>query len=147
MPRFVLLYHECPPGYARPSHWDFMLEAGDSLRTWALIELPRDWQAAHAQTDLVIADCAPISDSNTVLADSLGDHRRDYLDYEGPVGGERGRVTRIDAGLFQTVAESSQRWRIELFGQHLQGTVTLTPSAVATTEWMLTADRNTDFSR
>jgi len=147
MPRFVLLYHKCPPGYERPSHWDFMLEAGDSLRTWALVEMPRSWPAAQARTASIIADCAPASDSNTVGAELLGDHRRDYLDYEGPLSGERGRVIRIDAGMFQTVAESSQSWQIELFGQHLRGMATLTSPADGTAQWILTVDRNTDLSR
>ena len=47
MPRFVLLHHECPPGYVKPSHWDFMLEFGDVLWTWELRELPAGWRGSR----------------------------------------------------------------------------------------------------
>ncbi len=108
MPRFVLLYHECPSDYARASHWDLMLEAGESLRTWALYELPNDWRAAHSYTATLVSSCTAASAENNVGAEPLGDHRRDYLEYEGPVSGQRGRVTRIDAGSYQTLSESPQ---------------------------------------
>src|SRR5882724_3306447 len=38
MPRFVILRHETPPGFARPAHWDFMLECGGVLRTWEMAD-------------------------------------------------------------------------------------------------------------
>ena len=65
MSRFVILEHDYPV-----QHWDLMLEAGDVLRTWRLIAPPDKTQA--------------------VAAESLGDHRLAYLDYEGPVSGNRG---------------------------------------------------------
>ena len=43
MPRFVLLRHECPPDWVKPSHWDLMLERGQVLETWQLIDLPASW--------------------------------------------------------------------------------------------------------
>ena len=36
MPRFVILRHDKPRG----EHFDFMLEAGDVLKTWALALAP-----------------------------------------------------------------------------------------------------------
>src|SRR5687767_761642 len=106
MPRFVLLYHVCPAGYARASHWDLMLESGQSLRTWALCELPHEWLAAQVYTAQLYPACAAASAENTVSAEPLGNHRRDYLEYEGPVSDERGQVTRIDAGSYETLSES-----------------------------------------
>jgi hypothetical protein len=100
MPRFVLLYHDCPPGYARPSHWDLMLESGDGLETWALARLPRSWQAAHVRTLSAFANCAAISVSDTVTAEHLAKHRLAFLDYEGPVSGGRGNVVRVASGTF-----------------------------------------------
>jgi hypothetical protein len=41
----------------------------------------------------------PISEPTRV--EKLADHRRAYLDYEGPVSGGRGRVTRIESGQCQ----------------------------------------------
>jgi hypothetical protein len=75
MPRYVILEHDWPV-----RHWDFMLESGDVLRTWRLAAPPRPGESVAA---------API-----------GDHRRAYLDHEGPVSGGRGTVTRWDAGAF-----------------------------------------------
>lgn len=74
MPRFALVAHDHPS-----PHWDLFLEAGDVLRTWRV---------------------APLVDGVAVAAEAIGDHRPMYLDYEGPVSGGRGTVTRIDAGTF-----------------------------------------------
>jgi hypothetical protein len=73
MPRFVILEHDHPV-----LHWDLMLEAGPVLRTWRLAGEPAPGRA--------------------VPAEPIGDHRKLYLDYEGPVSGGRGSVRRWDAG-------------------------------------------------
>jgi hypothetical protein len=137
MPRFVLLYHECPAGYARPSHWDLMLEAGESLHTWALCELPQGWQAAQSYTASLFPKCAATSTTTIVGAEPLGDHRRDYLEYEGPVSGQRGRVTRIDAGTYRSLSESPDQLMIELSGRSLRGLVTLTADIKNAGNWKL----------
>ena len=64
MPRYVILEHDHPF-----LHWDLMLEAGDALRTWRLL--------------------APPSAAEPVPAQDLARHRKHYLDYEGPVSGNR----------------------------------------------------------
>jgi len=138
MPRFVLLYHECPRGYDRPSHWDLMLEAGDSLRTWALLQLPRGWEAARSHSVSIFPACAAVSPESSVDAEPLGDHRRDYLEYEGPISGERGQVTRVDAGSFETLSESRQHWHVELCGERLSGQVTLAAGKANAKGWTLT---------
>jgi hypothetical protein len=137
MPRFVLLYHECPPDYARPSHWDLMLEAGGSLRTWALLELPQGCKAAHAFTASIYPACAKVAPGSIVEAESLGDHRTDYLGYEGPVSGERGRVTRVDVGSFETIEESAEQWRVQLCGERVGGQVTLAKANRVANRWTL----------
>ena len=71
-----------------------MLESDGVLRTWALAEMPR------------IVARRPID------AEGLADHRLAYLDYEGPVSGERGSVGRVDAGTFETLVEDDDRWEI-----------------------------------
>ena len=97
MPRFVILEHDHPV-----LHWDLMLEAGDVLQTWRL--------------------AAPPAESPAVAATALDDHRRIYLDYEGPVSGNRGKVRRWDAGNFTEEAGSTPLARLLCFhGARLTG--------------------------
>jgi hypothetical protein len=105
MPRFVVLRHEMPPGAPRASHWDFMLEQEGALRTWALDEAPR----ADAEIDAL----------------ELAVHRVAYLQYEGPVSGDRGHVTRWDEGEFQLVQESAEGIELILCGKQTRGRVRL----------------------
>ncbi len=87
--RFVVLYHEFPAGHACKSHWDLMLEQGDSLETYAI--------------------CEPLEHGETVEAKRLPNHRKAYLDYEGPVSDDRGSVTRVMKGeYFSLESESSE---------------------------------------
>jgi hypothetical protein len=100
MPCFVVLTHDHPT-----LHWDFMLEQGQSLRTWRLAQAP---------------------DVNTPIdAEPLGDHRLDYLDYEGPVSRGRGEVRRWDRGEFETIESSPQRIVVRLAGGRIRGEATL----------------------
>src|SRR3954465_11888374 len=128
MPRFVLLYHDCPPSYERPSHWDFMLESGDVLRTWAIERLPRGWQAAHARTIAAHPSCPLLSAESSVAATQLGDHRRDYLEKEGLVSGNRGTVMRVAAGTYRNEHESPGDWRVVLTSDGLSASVLLARS-------------------
>ena len=125
MPRFVLLYHECPPGYERASHWDFMLEEGEQLRTWALPRLPRGWQAAQARTATFYPACPAIADENSVEAEQLPDHRLGYLHEEGPLSGNRGKISRIDSGTYVSNVELPECWELALAGKLLCGRIAL----------------------
>ncbi|NQV24974.1 MAG: hypothetical protein HQ518_11470 [Rhodopirellula sp.] len=100
MPQFVLLEHDHPE-----LHWDFMLEHGDVLLTWRLDRIP--------------------SLACEIAAMHLPDHRKAYLDYEGPVSGNRGSVTRIDRGNFELLASSAGDLTARLQGTTLQGSVRL----------------------
>ena len=93
MPRFVILRHDSPRG----EHFDFMLEAGDVLKTWAL---PRPPEIG------VEMDC-----------EALADHRLAYLDYEGPISGQRGSVTRWDCGTYTLERQSDAEWTVNLVGR------------------------------
>jgi hypothetical protein len=121
MPRYVLLYHECPPEYERPSHWDLMLETDGKLRTWALCQLPCGWEAARAQTATQFASCPALAKEDSVSVERLADHRIDYLYEEGALTGNRGEVHRIDSGNYATVAQDSKSWTVALTGNLLQG--------------------------
>ena len=115
--RWVLLWHECPPDYRGGSHWDLMLEregVADERRlaTWALSELPAGWPDA--------ADGAPTE----VEAVALADHRAAYLDYEGPISGDRGAVTRVASGELVWREQAERRVVVDLLNG-LQGEVSL----------------------
>jgi hypothetical protein len=119
MPRFVLLFHDCPLGFGRASHWDLMLESGGVLRTWALTELPR------------------ISESGwSIDAERLTDHRLAYLEYEGPVSEGRGNVRQVDAGTYETLVEADDHCEVALSGNELRGRITL--RQVQDERWTLT---------
>jgi hypothetical protein len=108
MPRYVILRHDTPPGFPRPAHWDFMLEEGNYLRCWALMESP--------------------DSSLSQQAEALGDHRLAFLDYEGPLTGDRGSVRRWDQGTYDPVSNISgeDQLVLELTGARVRGQVTLT---------------------
>ncbi len=105
MPRYVILHHEMPTASQRATHWDLMLEWGDVLRTW---ELPRE-------------PAVPLA----CQAARLADHRKDYLEYEGPVSNDRGTVTRWDEGNYHVDHEQPGRLVVTLAGQRLGGGVRL----------------------
>ncbi len=115
MPRYVVLRHECPTDYKPGVHWDFMLEVESVLRTWSLPAPP---------------DAAPSGE-----AESLADHRLAYLDYEGPILGERGSVARWDGGAFTTVSQSAERVVVILSGTRLRGQATLQREPESATKW------------
>lgn len=137
MPRFVLLYHRCPPGYPRPSHWDLMLESGDMLRTWALAALPRAWQAAHSRT-LHKGDCPPLGSENEVEALQLADHRLAYLHFEGALSEQRGTVFRVAEGNYCVQGdETDNRLDCTLDGDTLTGRFTLRRGEQSAEQWTL----------
>ncbi len=115
MRRFVILQHETPRGYQRPLHWDLMLETGDALRTWALEQEP--------------------TVGSTVNAEQLADHRLAYLDYEGPVSGERGNATRWDQGTYNVECERDDEIIVMLQGTRLSGRVTFTRRSDVAQRW------------
>jgi hypothetical protein len=111
MPRFVILRHDSPRGV----HFDFMLEAGDVLKTWALPEPP--------QPD-VDMEC-----------EALADHRLAYLDYESPISGGRGSVTQWDQGTYAVECQSAAEWIVDLAGERLMGTATLRRLSEVSSAW------------
>jgi hypothetical protein len=98
--RFVVLEHDW-----NGVHWDFMLEAGAGLRTWAVD--------------------APIVPGVELTARSLPDHRLIYLTYEGPIAGGRGIVRRVAEGVFQIIEWRIDHVRVKLESPQLVGEVEL----------------------
>jgi len=108
MPRFTVLLHETPPDYPRPRHWDLLLARGAYLQTWALAQPP--------------------TNDTPIVADELPPHRLMYLDYEGPISGERGKVTQVDTGEYTLDTDQPDVIKGELFGGALNGRFCLTRS-------------------
>lgn len=97
---FVLLDHDFPQ-----AHLDLMLERDGVLWTWRLLQEPR------------LQSIQP--------AERLPDHRLAYLDYEGPVSNNRGRVIRRDRGIYEVVEENDGLLIVNLKGGQNVGQLTL----------------------
>ena len=104
MPRFVILEHRW-----NGVHWDFMLEEGEILRTWAVD--------------------APIRAGQDLPARALPPHRALYLDYEGEVSAGRGRVEKLDWGTYDPIVWSAGHVRVDLHGTRFVGRVDLRRAA------------------
>ena len=91
MLRFVVLQHS---GFGDP-HFDLMFETspGSPLATWRCDQWP-----FGEQPNL----------------EPLGDHRRAYLDYEGPVSGNRGTVRRVESGTHVVIENGPEQLVVEL---------------------------------
>jgi hypothetical protein len=100
MDRFVILEHDWDG-----MHWDLMLERGEVLRTWAID--------------------APIVAGVESPARALADHRRLYLEYEGPISGGRGTVRRVEEGRYDVLHWDEDRVVVRLSGVQLVGEVLL----------------------
>jgi hypothetical protein len=96
MPRYVILAHDWPY-----PHFDFLLEDGTHLHGWRLEAFPQPGEAIPA----------------TVLPR----HRLIYLNYEGPLTGNRGSVKRVDRGVFEWTDQSPESIRVKLQGDVFQG--------------------------
>lgn len=82
-----------------------MLQWGQSLRTWAVANEP--------------------DGAIEIEAEALPDHRLAYLDYEGPISGDRGSVTRWDAGQYDVESDRGEELKVQLRGQRLRGQLSL----------------------
>jgi len=102
--RFVILEH-CQPGGGRADHWDLMFQVGDVLLT---LESPA-WDASPGPWRV----------------QSLPDHRLSYLDYQGPISGQRGWVRQVDSGRYRVATRQSPAVRLELEGCRFRGELEL----------------------
>jgi hypothetical protein len=108
MPRFAVLAHDHPT-----PHWDLFLEAGAVLRSW---RLPQS-----------------LPPGIPVAAEPAADHRLEYLDFEGPVSGDRGTVFRVDGGTFTWLVDEPDRLVVRLGGARFAGRLSLSRTSVGWT--------------
>ncbi len=101
---YVILRHRFDSGQGSPrtvvEHTDWMFDNGLSLWTWA--------------SDKALPP--PNQPFNDRRFEKLFDHRREYLDYEGPVSNDRGQVTRIEQGHYELVVHNEERFEVLLSG-------------------------------
>jgi hypothetical protein len=110
--RYVILRHE---GIDSP-HFDLMFELtpGGLLATWR-------------------SDAWPIEQPTPLLR--LGDHRRDYLTFEGPLTGNRGSVRRVEAGTFSRRISSPARIDVDLAAKGATRKIQLVLDASGEPHW------------
>ena len=109
--RYVVLRHE---GVDEP-HFDLLLETapGSDLATWRSPIWP-------------LTEATPLT--------QLRDHRRAYLDYEGPVSGDRGIVYRVADGPCLVARHPDGSWMITLLDR--PGRPVLMLSFVEPSSWV-----------
>jgi hypothetical protein len=86
-----------------------MLEAGDALRTWQL--------------------ASPLRIDEVIAVEPIGDHRLRYLNYEGPISGNRGSVVRWDQGVFDWRRDDPEMVIVRLAGARCQGILEISRDA------------------
>ena len=122
MPRFVILEHNYPA-----KHWDFLLEEGNCLRAWKLLESPQAFLLSPDGQEKVL-----------LKAEGAANHRLIYLDYEGPISGNRGEVKRFDFGTFSYIEQNDQTTKIDLQGVQLKGVFRLSQKQ---SSWLFETDQ------
>jgi hypothetical protein len=81
-----------------------MLEQEHSLATWALRCEP-----------------LPMILEQGIACDQLPEHRKHYLDYEGPISNNRGHVSQWDSGSILHFEQQDERLLFRLSGRRLTG--------------------------
>ena len=113
---FVILRHAEPAG----AHYDLMLREGDALATWRVDANP---------AEMIVGEIA--------RATTLPAHRLAYLEYEGPISGDRGSVQRVDRGRYEGHSSDGGGFAVELTGEALQGAFELTGVGGYVNRWRL----------
>jgi hypothetical protein len=97
MARSVILRHTLPNG---ESHYDWLIERpddeGGTLLSFRCVLMP---------TSL---------DSQSFDVTPMPDHRREYLDYEGLISGDRGEVVRVEMGTVDKLSESNDAVEVRM---------------------------------
>jgi len=104
--RFVIQHH-----ITENEHYDIMFETegSDMLLTWQII---------LSYMDLLLKGAA-------IKAERIRDHRKHYLDYEGPVKSSGGSVKIFDSGYCRTLLKENDKFEFELNGKKLAGNIML----------------------
>ena len=102
--KFVIQKHT---KQSQPTHWDFMLQANDTLQTYRLESSPEK-----------------LKKKNTAV--KISDHPLKFLTYEGCVNKGKGNVQIADCGTYELLNETDKFKQVQLNGNILKGVFTLT---------------------
>ena len=89
--KFVIQHHIC-----EDDHYDLMIESGDSLLSWRISS----------------NDIRSLFKGKKIKVKKIQDHRKEYLAYEGPIRGGRGRVEIYDSGDCELISEKKENQNI-----------------------------------
>lgn len=103
--KFVIHHH-----VTVPEHYDLMLEAEETLHTW----------------QLTTKNLTSLLSGRRIEAVKIHDHRKMYLEYEGPVSCDRGHVSLFDSGEYRLMKEKKHRTEYFFSGKKLTGRVVFT---------------------
>ncbi|MCU0848145.1 MAG: hypothetical protein MUD12_09685 [Spirochaetes bacterium] len=99
-----------------PAHYDFMFEKDGVLVTWRVS----------------MDGLAKMLEGQTVTAERIKDHGIKYLEYEGPISCDRGRIELYDSGEYEC-NPASNPIKLRLTGTRLNGTITISDSKMSYT--------------
>ena len=115
--RFVVQEH-----HASRLHWDFRLEMGGVLKSWAVPKTP------------------PTKPGVRRLAVAVEDHDLDYIDFEGTIPeGEygAGSVEIWDRGTYEIESRRPEKLVFELHGERMSGRYTMVHFTDKDENWLL----------
>ena len=101
--RFIIHHHSGEK--SGTDHLDFMIETESGLATWRV----------------AVEDMTRLRNGESVPAQKIADHRKEYLSYEGPVSHDRGKVSIVDTGGHELLVSDSETMKYALFGKVLIG--------------------------
>ena len=107
--------------HATHLHWDFRLQIGRVLRSWAVPKEP------------------PLVDGVKRLAILVDDHALSYAKFEGSIdeGYGKGTVKIWDSGIYEMESEHDNKFVFVLHGKKLKGRYTLLKFEKAKNGWLL----------
>ncbi|MHC4696690.1 MAG: DNA polymerase ligase N-terminal domain-containing protein, partial [Planctomycetota bacterium] len=133
--RFVILHHKIDGG----EHWDLMFEQGEVLLTWQLLRepvAPVPVAPVSNRCDSRVENPSHSRSHLPIPARRIGEHRKAYLDYEGPISGGRGHVHRVDAGTVEFEQLTANKCVMDLHGDRLRGRYSLVRPGDGDSDWV-----------
>ncbi len=95
---FVILHHTRMGSLTRTDHWDWLLDwPGRALAVASPGDNPVGPDSCLGLMSFALRDL-PAEGRRDELLLRLPPHRPDYLEYEGPISGDRGSVRRVASG-------------------------------------------------
>ena len=107
--RFVIHHHS--GNNSLTDHLDFMIEMENGLATW----------------QIAAEDMTRLRNGESVTAQKIADHRKEYLSYEGPISCDRGNVKIVDTGDCVVTDYTSETKSYALSGKILKGRLSIRP--------------------